>query len=41
MDIKDILIQGDQMESQLKFTSKKEVFNKKIELPEDLSLIHI
>ena len=23
------------MESQLKFTSKKEVFNKKIELPED------
>jgi len=35
MDIKDILIRGDQMESQLKFTSKKEVFNKNIELPED------
>ena len=35
MDIKDILIQGDQMESQLKFTSKKEVFNKNIELPEN------
>ena len=35
MDIKGILIQEDQMENQLKFTNKKEAFNKKIELPED------
>ena len=35
MGIKDILIPDDQMENQLKFTNKKEVFNKKIELPED------
>ena len=35
MDIKGILIQEDQMENQLKFTNKKEIFNKKIELPED------
>ena len=35
MDIRGILIQDDQMENQLKFTNKKEAFNKKIELPED------
>jgi len=35
MGIKDILIQDDQMENQLRFTNKKELFNKKIELPED------
>ena len=35
MGIKDILIQDDQMENQLKFTNKKELFNKKIELPGD------
>ena len=35
MDIKGILIQEDQMENQLKFTNKKEAFNKKIELPEE------
>ena len=35
MGIKDIPIQDDQMENQLRFTNKKEIFNKKIELPED------
>ena len=35
MDIRGILIQDDQKENQLKFTNKKEAFNKKIELPED------
>ena len=35
MDIRGILIQDDQTENQLKFTNKKEAFNKKIELPED------